>query len=142
MNLPVRHLCIRPPRPASHGFTLIEISLVIALMLGLMALGGMSVSAVQDWNKGKNAAVSLRAAYTAQRSYLADFPTADISTVTAAALVPYLPTGWSAMPTAVGLKSETLTLDHTVMPPVFRRGTTTYDPSASQQDELWDVGKQ
>ena len=45
------------PRPSlrpwskAHGFTLIEISLVIGLMLGLITLGGFSYSVVLDWNK-------------------------------------------------------------------------------------------
>lgn len=124
-----------------RGFTVIEISLVIALMLGLLAIGGMSISAVQDWNKAKNASLALQAVYTAQRTYLADHPTADISTVTSATLVPYLPAGWSAMPTMTGLEGQSLTLDHTVMPPVFTTGGgTAYDPSQSTKDGLWDIG--
>ena len=124
----------------THGFTLIEISLVIALMLGLITLGGFSFTMVQEWNQGKTASLGLQAVYSAQRSYLADRPTADITTVAPADLVPYLPTGWSAMPTATGLKGETLTLDTTVMPPVFKNGGSNYDPSKTQKDGLWDIG--
>jgi prepilin-type N-terminal cleavage/methylation domain-containing protein len=124
----------------AHGFTLIEISLVIALMLGLITLGGFSYTMVRDWNKGKTASLALQAVYSAQRSYLADRPTADIATVAPADLVPYLPTGWATMPTLQGLNGESLTLDTTVMPPVFKNGGSNYDPSKTQKDGLWDLG--
>lgn len=134
---------LRPPaRPWSraHGFTLIEISLVIGLMLGLIAIGGFSYKMVKDWNKGKNASLALQAVYSAQRSYMADHPTADISEVDAATLLPYLPTGWTEMPTATSLTETALTLDFSVMPPVFLAGTTPYDPSKTTKDGLWDIG--
>ena len=127
-------------RRFEQGFTLIEISLVIGLMLGLMTLGGFSYSMVRDWNKAKNASLALQAVYSAQRSYLADHPTADITTITSATLTPYLPAGWTAMPTMIGLGNETLTLDHTVLPPIFRNGSTAYDPSKTTKDGLWDTG--
>lgn len=38
------------------------------------------------------------------------------------------------------LEGEDLSLNFRVMPPVFQSGTTTYDPSDSPQDGLWDVG--
>ena len=132
-----------PRRPWSRngGFTLIEISLVIGLMLVLLTIGGFSYSMVQDWNKGKTASLALQAVYSAQRSYMADHPTADITAVTSNDLKTYLPTGWSAMPTAVGLKGESLVLDHKIMPPAFVTGSSTkYDPSNSEKDGLWDIG--
>jgi type II secretory pathway pseudopilin PulG len=128
------------PWSRAHGFTLIEISLVIGLMLGLITLGGFSYKMVQDWNKAKNASLALQAVYSAQRSYMADNPTADITEIDADTLVPYLPTGWTAMPTATSLTETTLTLDFTVMPPVFLSGSTPYDPSKSTKDGLWDIG--
>jgi prepilin-type N-terminal cleavage/methylation domain-containing protein len=137
MKLPPRSI---HPLLKARGFTLIEISLVIALMLGLAALGTISMGAIQDWNKGKNASLALQAVYSAQRSYLADHPTADITTITSATLTPYLPAGWTAMPTMTGLADEALTLDHTVLPPIFRNGTTAYDPSKTTKDGLWDTG--
>ncbi len=131
----------RQARPRfQRGFTLIEMSLVMALILGLIALAGISVSAVQSWNKGKNASIALQAVYSAQRSYLADHPSADITTVTGAALTQYLPTGWTALPVMTGIDGQTLTLDHTVMPPVFRNGEAVYDPSQNPKDGLWDTG--
>ncbi|QIF04771.1 type II secretion system protein [Roseimicrobium sp. ORNL1] len=134
---------IRPlarPRSRAHGFTLIEISLVIGLMLGLITLGGFSYAMVRDWNKAKNASLALQAVYSAQRSYMADNPTADITEIDAATLIPYLPTGWTEMPTATSLTDTALTLDFQVMPPVFRSSGAAYDPSKSTKDGLWDIG--
>lgn len=122
------------------GFTLIEISLVIGLLLGLATFATMNISAVRDWQRGKDAAVSLQAVFSAQRAYMSDHPTADISEVSAADLQAYLPDGWSSLPTAVSLTGETLTLNHAVMPPHWQLGVTAYDPSNTGNDGLWDAG--
>ncbi len=124
-----------------YGFSLIEVSLVIGLIITLSAFVGISVSAVQNWQLGKNAALSLQAVYTAQRSYMADHPTSDISTVTATQLQSYLPQGWSSIPVFVGTKNEQLTLNFTVMPPRLLNGSNVYDPSGKSDDGLWDLGK-
>jgi prepilin-type N-terminal cleavage/methylation domain-containing protein len=126
-------------RLARGGFSLIEISLVIALMLGLMSIVGMNIYAMRDWQTGKDAGLSLQAVFAAQRAYMADHPTANIATVTAAELTAYLPAGWSVMPTFESLDDETLTLDHAVMPPRLLLGETVYDPSDSPSDGLWDT---
>lgn len=129
------------PWSKADGFTLIEISLVIGLILGLMTLGGISYSMVSRWNKAKNASLALQAVYSAQRSYLADNPTADITQVAPSTLIPYLPVGWTAMPTNLkGANDENLTLDTTVLPPVYTYGGSTYDPSQTAKDGLWDIG--
>lgn len=130
----------RPPRQTA-GFTLLEISLVIALILGLSMLAGVSVNTIQEWNQAKSAGISLQAVYSAQRSYLADHPATDIQNVSTSELVPYLPEGWTAMPTSSGLKGESLTVKHNVMPPYFMAGTSRYDPSKTQTDGLWDAGE-
>lgn len=130
-----------PGRRRPRGFTLIEISLVIGLMLGLTALVGFNISSMQDWHKGKNAALSLQAVFAAQRSYMSDHPTADIATVSAAELQPYLPEGWSLMPTFTSLTNAPLNLDHTTMPPRLYHSGAVYDPSGSLTDGLWDVGQ-
>ena len=121
------------------GFSLIEVSLVIALMLGLMSIVGMNIYAMRDWQTGKDAGLSLQAVFAAQRAYMADHPTANIATVTTEQLTAYLPAGWSTMPTFEGLDDEALTLDHTVMPPRLLEGEVVYDPSDSPSDGLWDT---
>ena len=123
------------------GFTLIEISLVIGLLLGLATFAGMNISAVRDWQKGKDASLSLQAVFAAQRAYLSDHPTADIAEVSAAELQVYLPQGWSSIPVVASLDNDTLTIDHTIMPPRLMLGTTVYDPSNKGSDGLWDAGQ-
>lgn len=123
------------------GFTLIEISLVIGLLLGLATFAGMNISVVRDWQRGKDAALSLQAVFAAQRSYLSDHPTADIAEVSAAQLQVYLPQGWSTMPVVVSLDNDELNIDHTIMPPRLMLGTAVYDPSLKGSDGLWDVGQ-
>jgi hypothetical protein len=113
----------------------------MALMLGLSALIGFGYSSVSEWKKGKEAALSLQAVYSAQRAYMADNPTADISVITSAQLTAYLPQGWSALPTFTGLQAEALTLNFTTMPPSLLSGSTPYDPSPRTNDGLWDVGE-
>jgi len=129
------------PSRRTAGFTLIEISLVIGLLLGLATFAGMNMSVVRDWQRGKDAALSLQAVFAAQRSYMSDHPTEDIATVSTAELQVYLPQGWSSMPVVTSLDDDDLTIDHTVMPPVLMLGTAVYDPSNDGSDGLWDAGQ-
>jgi len=113
----------------------------MGLILGLTVMIGFGYHLVSDWRKGRDAGLSLQAVYAAQRAYMADNPTADISAVTAPQLSPYLPQGWSALPIFFGLSGEVLSLNFTVMPPVLLNGSLRYDPSAKTADNLWDVGE-
>ena len=124
-----------------HGFTLIEISLVIGIIIGLSAIIGFSVNAVQGWQKAKAGSLALQAVYAAQRGYMADYPTASIDAVTSTQLLSYLPQGWSTIPVVTGLNGESLTINCSVMPPYLMLGSNRYDPSNTQSDGLWDVGE-
>jgi prepilin-type N-terminal cleavage/methylation domain-containing protein len=128
-------------RTVARGFSLLEISLVIALLLVLSTFAGLTVTSVRNWQRGKDAALSLQAVFAAQRAYLADHPTANIALVSSAQLQDYLPQGWSSMPTFTGLNNEVITLDHTVMPPRLYADGSVYDPSGKPNDGLWDTGK-
>lgn len=132
-----------PSRAARHngGFTLIEISLVIGLLLGLATFAGMNIAAVRDWQRGKDASVALQAVFAAQRAYLSDHPTADIAVAATDQLELYLPQGWTTIPALVSLNDEPLTVDHTVMPPLLMLGSFVYDPSSRGNDGLWDAGQ-
>jgi len=135
---------MNPPvsiRRRPRGFTLIEISLVIGLLLGLTTLVGFNVTAVRKWQLAKDASMSLQAVYAAQRAYLADHPTVNVGQVTSAQLQAYLPQGWSTMPVFAGEEGESLLLDHSVMPPRLLHNAAVYDPSGSGTDGLWDTGK-
>ena len=128
------------PARSARGFTLLELSLVMALIITLCGAIGYGVSSIQKWKKGKNASLALQAVYAAQRSYMSDHPTADIATITSTQLKAYLPQGWTDLPEMPGLGGEALTLDFTVMPAKFLLGTSPYDPSGRTDDGLWDTG--
>ena len=136
MKIPRTHNSSR----TTAGFSLIELSFVMVLMVGLCVGIGTGVTAVQKWKKGKNGSLALQAVYAAQRAYMADHPTGDIEGVTEAQLQAYLPQGWPTMPTVPALTGETLTVDFSVMPPKLLLGTADYDPSDKPDDGLWDVG--
>jgi len=124
----------------SRGLSLVEVTLVIALMLSLAAVITYSVGSMGDWKKGREASEMLRAVLIAQKGYLADHPTETAADLTAAKIIPYLPGRPGALPTTESLNKEQLTLSVTVMPPVFLLAGEPYDPSSSTTDGLWDVG--
>ncbi len=117
-----------------------EITLVVALMLTLAGIVTYSVSSMTNWKNGREGSEKLRSVYLAQKTYLADVPSKSFATFTAAELIPYLPGRPGAMPTATAANGQALTLNFQVMPPVFTLGGTTYDPSGSTTDGIWDVG--
>jgi prepilin-type N-terminal cleavage/methylation domain-containing protein len=128
----------RSPR----GLTLIEMSLVLFILVALMSTGLFFSNAIANWQKGRNAAESLRLVYAAQRAYLADNPTVAVSTITSAQLIPYLPNGVTSIPTVTSLTGTTLNIKVNVSPPIIDSGNgTAYDPSASNKDSLWDIGQ-
>lgn len=140
-----------------RGITLIELSLVILLIFTLIALTFMSFTPIKNWQRAKDAGISLQAVYTAQKTFLADHPTSPTNpitvngvTITEAELQPYLPGSTAGalapMPTAVDLDGGPLCIDFTVIPPVLRVGVTPGtapfpDTSGSSTDGLWDIGK-
>jgi len=109
-------------------------------MLALASIVTYSVSSMTDWRKGRDASEKLRSVYLAQKSFLADQPSKSFATFTSEELIPYLPGRPGAMPVQTGMNGEVLNLNLQVMPPVYRNGTSTYDPSGSPTDGLWDVG--
>lgn len=120
--------------------TIIELSVTMALMMALAGIIIYSASGIGDWKLARDAALELRTVYIAQKSYMADHPTDDISTVSSTDIVPYMPNDATAIPTLEALDGSTLTIDVNVMPPVAKSGGTAYDPSGSTSDGLWDVG--
>lgn len=136
----------RSANSARRGFTLIELSVVIFILIALLSMGfGMS-KAIDKWKKGKEASETLRSVYTAQRLYLADHPTRPIGEITPAMVAPYIPNGnGTAVPTTPSLTNVTLYARVNVSPPIWTPtsgGTdgVAYDPSGSSTDSLWDVG--
>lgn len=134
----------------SHrGFTLLEMTLVISVMLLLITVGLKSTSAFKNYKLARDAADTLRTVYVAQRTFLADNPTTAMSAITPALLLPYVQNSPAVFPTGRSLKGQNLNVFVGSSPPFF---TTTavvsgsapparYDPSGSNTDSLWDVGE-
>ena len=137
MTLPDHHSAARP-----HGFTLVEMSLVIFLLVALMTTGLYFSTAVSDWKQGRAASEELRSVYVAQRTYLADHPTTSVTSLTESLLIPYLPNNASTFPKVAGLDGTVRSINVKVSPPVILDGGSgTYDPSGKPNDSLWDVGE-
>ena len=120
------------------GFTIIEMSIVLGILLALTGIISVSMSGVTKWKLAKNAGEDLRVVYIAQKTYLADHPTADPSLFDAADLLPYLPSGTVANQSVELEDGSSVIIDFKVMPPVL---TGITDPSGDTADGLWDVGK-
>lgn len=132
------------------GFTIIEITVVLAVLLVLIGIFVYSYGGYQDWKKGSEAGTRLRAVYAAQRTYLAEHPTVQVADVTAADIIPYLSGGagflTTAKPTVADLEAADLVVEDldgnslviivSTSPPTI---TGDYDPSG-KDDGLWDVG--
>lgn len=124
------------------GFTLLEMSLVLMVLLSLIAMTSFGGSAISTWTKGRDASETLRSVYVAQRTYLADNPTAPLSSLSEAKLMPYLPMNSGTFPKVKGLDDTMRSINVNVSPPVVKDTSgSTYDPSGSPKDSLWDVGE-
>lgn len=129
-----------------RGFTLIEMSIVIFVLLALMTSGFYVSNVVGQWKLARDGSETLRTVYVAQRTYLADNPTVALTSLTPAMLLPYLPNNPATFPTAKSLESATLYPRVNVSPPYLTTTTggtsgTRYDPSKTTTDSQWDVGE-
>jgi prepilin-type N-terminal cleavage/methylation domain-containing protein len=120
------------------GFTLVEMTVVIAVILVLIGAASLGVKPYYAYRDGRTAGEALRAVKAAQLMYLSDNPSTAVTSLTQALLLPYMPNGtWPVLPT-VGTVVPTINCAQ--FPPVALLSGTTYDPSASATDGLWDVG--
>jgi prepilin-type N-terminal cleavage/methylation domain-containing protein len=124
---------------AEAGLTLVELSVVIAMLLVLAGAASLGIGPYLTYRDGRQAGESLRAVKAAQLMYLADNPTTPVNTLTPQMLSSYMPNG--AWPTLPKVGSQTPTINCAVFPPVAVLGGATYDPSGSSTDGLWDVGQ-
>ena len=132
----------RSPRFPTRAFTLLEMSLVIMVLMALISTGLFVSTQFDNWKLARQASENLRLVYSAQRMYLADNPTAAVTSLTAALLIPYLPNQAVAIPTVKSLTGATLGIIVNVSPPVVDAGAeVAYDPSPTTRDSLWDVGQ-
>lgn len=128
-------------RPYKRGFTLIEMTVVILVLMTLLGTGLFVSNKYSEWQLARTASEELRTVYSAQRMYLSDNPTTNVSNITAEQIIPYLTNQATALPTVKSLTGATLSIRVNVNPPVIDDGSGgTYDPSGSATDSLWDVG--
>ena len=131
------NFCPQPSR-VKKGFTLLEITVVIVVLLTLITVSALGIGAYERWKLGAEAGTTLRTVYNAQRTYLAEHPTEKIEDLTAAKVIPYLSDGSGALPTIEALDGTFKTIKVNVSPPVI---VGPYDPSGSSTDGQWDVGE-
>ena len=141
----------RPPVRSKRGFTLLEMTIVILVLLALVRIGLFTSTKMDEWRLGRAASETLRSVYSAQRMYLADNPTRLVTELTEAMLIPYLPNrnpAAAAPANLIGafeivkpLKGNALTFNIAVSPPQFIQDNALYDPSGGLTDSLWDVGE-
>jgi prepilin-type N-terminal cleavage/methylation domain-containing protein len=121
------------------GFTLVEMTVAIAVVLVLAGVASLSVKPYYDYRDGRTAGEMLRAVKAAQMMYLSDNPSTQVSNLTQAMITPYMPNGtWPTLPAVGGVVP---TINCAVFPPVAMLNGVTCDPSATTNDGLWDVGQ-
>lgn len=124
------------------GFTVLEMTIVIMVLLALIKIGLFTSNKLDEWKMGRAASETLRSVYAAQRMYLADNPTVSVANLTTALVLPYLSNNVTVMPTIRSLTGSTLNILVNVSPPIINAGFgVSYDPSGSTKDSLWDVGE-
>ncbi len=125
-----------------NGFTLLEMTVVIMVMMTLLGTGLFVSTQYGNWQLGRTASEDLRSVYAAQRQFLADNPTTTVSTITVGQIVPYLANRATSLPTVKSLEGNTLNIRVNVSPPNIDDGSGgVYDPSSNSTDSLWDVGQ-
>jgi type II secretory pathway pseudopilin PulG len=127
------------------GFTLLEMTIVIMVLMVLIGTGLFVSGRYNDWKAGREAAETLRTVYSAQRTFLSDHPAKPVATITEEDIRPYLrgslPGSPAPMPTVKALDGTQLQINVATSPPFARdSGGDRYDPSGSHTDLLWDVG--
>jgi prepilin-type N-terminal cleavage/methylation domain-containing protein len=124
-----------PTARFQKGFTLVELSICIGVILILVGAGTLAVKPYYAYRDGRTAGEMLRSVKTAQLLYLSDNPATAITALTPAMLTPYMPGGlWPTLPSYNGTVP---TIVCTQFPPVTSLSS---DPSGSTTDGLWDVG--
>ena len=125
-----------------RAFTLLEMTIVIMVLIALIGSGLFVSRKMDDWKLGRTASETLREVYSAQRMYLSDHPTADVSAISTANIIPYLRTDATSLPTVKSLTGTELSIIVNQSPPVINAGSgVVYDPSGDNRDSLWDVGE-
>jgi prepilin-type N-terminal cleavage/methylation domain-containing protein len=123
---------------ARGGFTLVEMSVTIAMILVLVGGASLGIQPYLAYRDGRASGEMLRAVKAAQLMYLSDYPSTPVTSLTQALILPYMPHGtWPTLPLVNGVAP---TINCAVFPPIAVLGGTPYDPSGSATDDLWDAG--
>lgn len=138
-----KRISARGTRSIPHaGFSLVEMTIVMMILLTLVGVGFYSASSIKDWRLGREASEKLRTVHAAQRLCLSDNPTVAVNALTPALVIPYLPNQATSMPTVESLTGAILSIKVDVFPPIIDNGSgAAYDPSGNRKDSLWDVGE-
>lgn len=124
-----------------RGLTLIEMTVVIVILITLVGLSVFAVNGYREYQLASEASQKLRMVYNAQRTYLSEHPTEQVSTLTNAKVIPYFSDKTTVMPTAEGLDGNQYNIKVSESPPYLIDGDgARYDPSGSFEDGMWDVG--
>ena len=116
-------------------------TVVIVILVTLIGLSIFAANGYREWQLGTEASQKLRMVYNAQRTYLSEHPTEQVSTLTNAKIIPYFSDKTTTMPTAEGLDGSNYNIKVSESPPHFINGDDErYDPSGDFEDGLWDVG--
>ena len=140
------------------GFTLLEVTVVLVVLLTLIGVGISSFKGYNDWKKGAEAGTRLRAVYSAQLTYLSEHPTKKVEDVKMKSVIEgeygvidYLANGGGFLTSTVSDPADLEEIDIFVLdldgnklqikvdksPPYI---TGDYDPSGNTDDGQWDVG--
>jgi type II secretory pathway pseudopilin PulG len=131
-----------PLQSARMGFTLLEMTIVIMVLIALTSTGLVVNRKMGEWRLGRAASETLRQVHSAQRMFLGDNPTRLVSSLTPEDILPYMQGNATAMPTVESLTGAKLPILVNVSPPVINAGSgVAYDPSGDNRDQLWDVGE-
>ena len=137
-------------RKQHSGVTLIEMTVVIVVLVLLVSISFFGFNGFRNWQLGSVAGQALRQVETAQRTFLSDFPTRDVTSLTQSEIEPYLSNGFTfdriingtnGVGGIEGISGEVLDFNVAVFPPQLVTGGAVYDPSPSPQDGLWDLGR-
>ena len=108
------------PKKKSLGFTLIELSVSIGLVLLLSTSGFIGFQWWGTYRDQLTAETGLNVIAAGQRSYLIENPTQTYTNITSINIIPYLPNGQlPTLPTGS-------TLNLVVFPPTATKGSTTW----------------
>ncbi len=91
---------------ARGGFTLVEMSVTIAMILVLVGGASLGIQPYLAYRDGRASGEMLRSVKAAQLMYLSDYPSTPVTSLTQALILPYMPNGtWPILP--VGKRCST-----------------------------------